>query len=123
MIIAETILAISVLCTVPKRKVPEFDVCYVADGVHAYQLSSGMSLERKVIIDLSEVDGVRDVDISRNGNVFDVRVAMNTLEFEKFEKVVQKELELFDAFPGLTFNFDISLADQAELAESVLYAA
>jgi hypothetical protein len=123
MIIAETILAISVLCTVPKRKVSEFDICYVSDGVHAYQLSSGVSLERKVTIDLSEIDGVRDVDISRNGNVFEVRVAMNTLEFEKFEKVVQKEIELFDAFPGLTFNFDISLADRAELAESVLYAA
>ncbi len=73
-------------------------------------------------IDLTELEGVRGVEITRRGDTFEVTVGMDTLEFSPFEKVIQKELELFDEFPGLTFNFNITLADQAEAATSVLHA-
>jgi hypothetical protein len=65
-------------------------------------------LEDRVIIDLLTLNGVVDVFVRRDGSVLNVHVVLDDLEFSKFEKVIQKELELTEKFPHLRFRFNVS---------------
>lgn len=71
---------------------------------------SGISLEQKVANDIEEISGVNSVSIKRRGDVFDVNVVMDRLTFDTYEKIIQHELQLVDAFPGLKFNFNVTPA-------------
>src|SRR5437773_1922786 len=115
MIIAETALALSVICTLPRRR-----PCFGDDAAEripyilttdrprvSFQVASGVSLEHKLTKDIQEIAGVDGVTIRRMGASYQVSVIMGTFAFESYEKVIQKELELFDALPGLDFVFNV----------------
>ena len=125
-IIAETILAMTVLCTAPNRKRSEQHLHFYTSGnvSHNYfQISSGMSLERKLNIELGEIEGVQAVAIKRSGNVVEVNVVLETLEFTSFQKVTQKEIDLFERFPGMDFEFNVVPSAALEETQPVLHAA
>lgn len=109
MIIAETILAVSIICSVPKKRQDgqPLLVTYDSYSRNTFQISSGISWERKLMIDLKDIDGVETVSIAQNGNVVEVTVVLDRLDFSSFQKVTRKEMELFDQFPGLRFEFNV----------------
>jgi hypothetical protein len=125
MFIAESIIAMTVLCSAPKRQ--RWDELHKmsngAGAVNCFQITSGISLERKVTIELEEIAGVRDVKIQRSGNSFSVDVIVADLDFSTYEQVIKKEIELFDRFPELSFEFNVMPASSLEITPTVLYAA
>ncbi len=103
----EVALCVS-LCTAP-RKQAEWEMQFFASSArNSFDLASGMSLERKVKIDLEDINGVQWVDIQRDGNAFSVNVIVDELEFGSFEKITQREIELFDKYPDLSFSFQVT---------------
>ena len=126
MFIAESVIAMTVLCSAPKRQRRWDDLHQMSNGaqaVNCFQITSGISLEHKVTIELEEIVGVRDVKIQRNGNSFSVDVVVADLEFSTYEQVINKEIELFDRFPELSFEFNVMPASALEITPTVLYAA
>jgi|ERR1700690_891839 len=102
----EAILAVS-LFTAPRRRT-ELDMhCFISGTQNSFDLFSGMSLERKVKIDLEEISGVRDVDVQRIGSDVTVTVVVAELEFGSFEKITRQEMDLSDAHPELSFDFSV----------------
>jgi len=110
MILAETVLA-GVLCsTVHKRQSSVPEVLYATTGLgyrNCFQMASGVSLERKLDIDLSGISGVQEVNITRKIDRLEVTVILNELDFVAFDKVIQKEVELFERFPQLKTRFEV----------------
>jgi hypothetical protein len=132
MIIVETALALSVICTLPKRR-----ACTGADGGElitytittdnsdqVFQMPSGISLERQMTIDLENIDGVGHVDVKELGDsIYSVNVSMATFEFSSYEKVIEKELELMKTIPDSKFNFNVTFAEATSHADLVTNAA
>ena len=109
MIIAETALAVTFLCSnLPNRKRSGEFPHYISSGSrNCFQIASGITLEAQVTEDIKNLPGVRSVSVQRNGSTFTVDVFMENLEIESFRRVSDKELALFDEFPDLNFNFMI----------------
>lgn len=109
--IVETAVAVTLLCTSAKRQRPEVDVSCITNsgsaGIHLVRVASGRTLEAKMVDDIEEMSGVVDVTVKRTGDVFDVFVVMENMDFAPFSAVVQKELDLDAKFPDYTFNFDL----------------
>lgn len=74
-------------------------------------------------MELEAIDGVRTVAVRKNGDLLNVNVVLDTLEFAAFEKVVQKELELFDTHPDLRVRFNIEPFSPTEDTAPALHAA
>jgi hypothetical protein len=79
-------------------------------------LTVATTLEGQMISDIQEIDGVRDVSVSRTGDTFDVSVIIDSMEFSRFDAVVQKELQLYSEFPQFTFHFDINPSEDTDAA-------
>ena len=107
MIIAESILALSVLCTIPKRLNLGHELQYISGAGTCFQVSSGPTLEERLTMDIEQISGVREVSVKRNGDSLDVCVVIDNMEFALYEKVIQKELDLFEKFPNLQVRFDV----------------
>jgi hypothetical protein len=71
-------------------------------------------LGQTVTNEIEDIDGVQGVSIKQAGDSYAVNVVMETIDFESFQKVVAKELELFDKYPGLRFDFNIDFAQNEE---------
>lgn len=82
--------------------------CFTSGTQNSFDLFSGMSLERKVKIELEDIDGVLWADIKRSGSVIDVNVVVNELEFGSFEKITRHEMYLFEKYPDLRFDFRVT---------------
>lgn len=111
MLIVETAVAVGMLCASTKRKraVDDMTPSYaVGSGltVVSFQASSGSTLENKMTHDIEEMPGVVSVTVQRSGDVFDVMVVMEDTNFEQFNTVAQKKVDLYEDFPGHTFNFN-----------------
>jgi|HubBroStandDraft_6_1064221.scaffolds.fasta_scaffold1701503_2 hypothetical protein len=107
MIVVETVMLVTMLCTSPCRRVSTHHFQYANSGRTGFQISSDNSLEANVTADLKNIPGVRSVVVSRAGNDFDVDVVLENLEFQIFDQVVKRELYLFDEFPEFNFRFSI----------------
>lgn len=81
---------------------------------HIIYAASGTTLEGKMISDIEEIDGVHRVSVTRTGDTFHVSVVIDTMDFPRFDAVVQKELQLYSEFPKYTFHFDISSVSELE---------
>ena len=109
MIVAETLLAVTLMSSLPKKRSgQERDYVYSSNAGNCFEIASGMSLERTVNTEIEELPGVHSVAVKRNSQTsFVVDVVMETLEFSTYQKVIEKELDLFDQFPALTFEFNV----------------
>jgi hypothetical protein len=90
--------------------------CFASGTQNSFDMFSGMSLERKVKIDLEEINGIRRVEIQRQGNTVDVTVVVDELEFVSFSKITRQEMYLFDHHPELSFDFRVIPAAALENA-------
>jgi hypothetical protein len=81
---------------------------------NSFSVSSGISLGQKVTHEIEDLGGVRCVEVKQSGVSYAVRVVMETIDFENFQKVVAKELELSDRHPEMRFDFDIDFAPAEE---------
>lgn len=102
------------LCVPPRKEGSESELlsrdrffCVATEGENAFTVASSASLGDVVKADIEGLPLVRRVEIHQSGERYDVRVVMDRLEFSSFERVVQKELALYDNFPALNFSFDI----------------
>jgi len=86
-------------------------------------MSSGVSLEEELVRELKNIEGVAAVDISHVGGSYHVNVTMGTYDFPSYEKVIEKEMEMFDKGPGSKCVFNVSFAEHAAISDSVLNAA
>lgn len=115
MLVAETVLALSVVCTLPKRRVCSGrEVSELVPYVittdttpRSFQMADGVSLERKLTDDIENIQGVADVQIKQIDGALEVNVTLDNLEFSLFEKVMQKELDLYDQFPDMPVRFNV----------------
>lgn len=115
MFFVETALALSVVCTLPKRMVcvngeePESVPYMITTDIssRSFQVADGVSLERKLTNDIESIQGVTNVQVKRVGGALEVNVVLDKLEFSVFEKVIQKELDLFDKFPEMQVRFNV----------------
>src|ERR1035438_5833979 len=98
MIIAETFIVATMLCTSPCRKMSNRHFQYAVAGENGFQISSDDSLGALLNMELRKIPGVRSVAVNRIGNDFDVDVILDKLEFPVFDQVVKRELYLFDEF-------------------------
>jgi hypothetical protein len=73
----------------------------------SFQVADGVSLERKLTNDIESIQGVTNVQVKRVGGALEVNVVLDKLEFSVFEKVIQKELDLFDKFPEMQVRFNV----------------
>jgi hypothetical protein len=73
-------------------------------------MASGRTLERQMTDDIEDLAGVISVKVNRVDNTFDVLVVMENMDFEPFDAVIRKKVELFDRHPDFTFNFDVTPA-------------
>jgi len=90
--------------------------CFTSGARNSFDLFSGMSLERKVKIELEEIEGVRHVEVQRDGETVGVTVVVDELEFVSFEKITRQEMYLFDHHPELSFDFNVIPAAALENA-------
>ncbi|HYL73330.1 MAG TPA: hypothetical protein VEU96_03950 [Bryobacteraceae bacterium] len=121
MIIAETIIAVTLFATVPKKIHDWSELHYISDGKTAsncFEASSGVSLEHRLTEELQGIEGVGAVRVTQSGNSYFVSVVMDTYEFSNYEKVIQKEMELFDKHASFKFNFNVTFAEQAAVGSS-----
>jgi hypothetical protein len=126
MIIAETILVPTLLTSVPKKPKDWAELHYVCDGKtvsNCFVASSGVSVERKLTNELEKIDGVGAVEINQSGNSYRVNITMDSYDFSKYERVIAKELEMFDKIPGSKFVFNVTFAEHAVLGDSALNVA
>jgi hypothetical protein len=131
MFVAETVLVLSMVCTLPKRRTGvdgEMSdgtpyVVTTAATSSSFQVADGVSLEQTVTDKISEIEGVNDVIITQAGTSYEVNVTMGTFAFETYEKVIGEELALLDKHPDLDFEFHVSFSDQARTADSLINAA
>jgi len=125
-IIAETIIAATLLATVPKRRHDWSELHYIADGKTAsncFTASSGMSLEHKLMGELQEMHGVEGVEVTQSGNSYHVNVVMATYDFASYEKVIQKEMDLFNKHAGFRFSFNVTFSEHATIGDASENAA
>jgi hypothetical protein len=116
LIIAETVIAVTLFATVPKRIHDWSELHYISDGKTAsncFVASSGVSLEHRLTEELQSIEGVGAVTVTQLGNSYLVNVVMDTYEFSNYDKVIQKEMEMFDKHPSFKFHFDVTFAEQA----------
>jgi hypothetical protein len=107
MIVAETAILATMLCTSPCKKMSTRNFQYTVAGKNGFQISSDDSLGARLSIELRNIPGVRNVAVNRNGNNFDVHVSLESLDFQVFDQVIKRELYLFDEFPRYKFHFSI----------------
>jgi hypothetical protein len=120
MLVAESVLVITLLCSTAKRRQT---ISSPSDGSHAIgqlqpvqhlsvvQRLSGRTLESDMVNEIEKMPGVVSVSAKRTGDTFDISVSMDTMEFEPFDRVVNYKLALYELHPGYVFNFDYQLAD------------
>ena len=65
--------------------------------------------------DIEQIAGVRGVSIKAIDGGLEVYVQLDKLEFSVYERVIQKELDLFDQFPDLKVKFDVAPCIAREL--------
>ena len=124
MFFVETAVAATLLCTANKRQCSEIESLSVVNSKHGtslFKVSSGRTLEGKMVNDIQDMAGVVDVTVKRTGDTFDVFVVMENMEFEPFDRVVNCKLALYDRYPNYTFHFDYQLEDASPAIAS--YAA
>jgi hypothetical protein len=109
MFIGETILVVTALCSGPpkKRQFEDQDYTVTSHTQGCFQLASGSSLETKLTDDIGDIPGVRSVNVAPTEGGLDVLVVLEKLEFSTYEKVINRELELFEKFPHLTVRFNV----------------
>jgi hypothetical protein len=105
--IAETVMAAG-LCYIPLKRVRDmrYVVC-TSEHAELVQTASGKTMEGQMISDIEEMAGVCRVSVNRAGDTFDVFVVMENMDFEPFDAVIRKKVDLYDRYPDLTFNFDV----------------
>jgi len=123
MLVAETVVAVTMLCSSAKRRShgdsPTCLSVVSTSTIGSCQASSGRTLERQMTDDIEQLRGVRRASAKRSGDVFDVSVVMEDMDFARFDAVVQKELELYSTYPDFTFYFDIMSASELEAPSAV----
>src|SRR5437764_355591 len=115
MLIAETAVVIGPASADLRRL--DVDSGYVvceSSHVVGVQIASGRTLEGQIISDIKQMNGVRHVSVLRSGSAFEVVVVMENMDFDPFNAVVQKELDLYSRFPNFTFHFDIAPAEAVQ---------
>jgi len=115
--VAETVFAITTICTTARRRhvvAEPYCISNIATISNSFSVSTGISLGQTVTNEIEDIDGVQGVSIKQAGDSYAVNVVMETIDFDSFQKVVAKELELFDKYPGLRFDFNIDFAQNEE---------
>ena len=72
-------------------------------------LSKG--IEQVIKLDMASLDGVSDVQVTRDGQTFRVRIVLNRFEYEVRKSIFAKELQLFDTFPDVYFDVTVTPAE------------
>jgi hypothetical protein len=116
MLVLETAFTVGMLCASSKRKraVDELAPSYaVGNGltVVPFRASNGGTLENKMTNEIEEMPGVVSVAVKRMGDTFDVSVVMENMDFDPFNAVILKKVDLYDKFPDYHFNFELTPAD------------
>ena len=57
--------------------------------------------------EIQNIEGVHSVEINGNVKRVAVRILLNELSFGYFQTLAAKEIELFDKYPDVQFDFDI----------------
>ena len=123
MLVAESVLVITLFCSPTKRR-QTIDSPSPPEGIHVvgYPLSihhlSGNTLEAATVDEIEKMPGVVSVSAKRRGGAFDLFVVMENMDFEPFNAVIQKKVALFEKYPGFTFNFDLTPMYTSETEES-----
>jgi hypothetical protein len=126
LIIAETIIAVTLVATVPKRLHDWSELHYISDGKTAsncFAVASGVSWERTLTEELQNINGVGGVQVVQSGNSYTVNVVMDTYDFSSYEKVIQKEMDMFDQRAGIKVNFNVTFAEHAAIGSPALNVA
>ncbi len=114
LLLAETALWTAAVCQLGKslRKSRESrpfrvttEAVVAAKGANHFEATENLTLEDLLMIDVKCIPGVADVRVQRSGNTFRVDVILNAFEYEVREKVYSKELQLYNEFPDLDFDF------------------
>jgi hypothetical protein len=114
----------SILCTVPKRRSFETELFVVATGSsQRFELSTGASLEDTLTSEIENIAGVGSVEINQVGDSCQVNVTMETYDFSSYEKVIEKEMQLFDQNHGSKFVFNVTFAERPVSGSSASNAA
>jgi hypothetical protein len=71
-------------------------------------VSDSGDLKDFVMERMRSTPGVNSVDVSRDGNLVRVDIAVKDLEFDTCKPVYAKELELYNEFPDYDFQFNVS---------------
>jgi hypothetical protein len=123
MFFAETILAAKLLSSDPKARA-ENDLLYISDGNpsrYNFQIFSGSSMEKLVISEFQDIDGVRDTQTEREGKQLSVKIEVEKFDRPTRNKIFAKEKELYQEFPNTYFDFclvDVS-PEAGEDADSI----
>ncbi len=115
--VAENVLAITTICSTARRRhvvAEPYYISNIATISNSFSVSTGISLGQTVTNEIEDIGGVQGVSIKQAEDSYAVNVVMETIDFESFQKVVAKELELFDKHPGLRFDFNIDFAQNEE---------
>jgi hypothetical protein len=124
MIVVETVVA-GILYVLPTRRTMFQDLQYVTSRtVNCFQIASGSSLEAQLSHEIEDMPGVRSVNVRRTENDgLEVSVLLENLEFSTYERVIQKELDLYDKFPDMPVKFNVDLCVAPEEPALVYYVA
>src|SRR4051812_37281048 len=115
MFLAETaVVGISLVCASTRRLHPDKFLQLISGTVKSIPMASGKTLESRIMSELDELQAVCGTSVVRTGDHLRVTVILENMEFSRFEAIVQKELELYSRYPGLTFYFDIVAAAELE---------
>lgn len=125
MVMLETIAAATLLCNAAARRElePISDHLQVVGRPLLVQRATGNTLEYMMLTDIESLPGVVSVSAKRTGDTFDVSVVMENMDFEPYDAVIRKKVALFDAYPSLTFNFDLMPVDAIEAPAPSSHAA
>ena len=124
-IIAEGVLVVTLICGAARRRPHEEDSYYVSgEAPRCYQVLTGISAEEELMNEIESIQGVGGVVIRQLApDSYEVNVTMETFEFENFQRVVQKELEVFDKLSSSKYVFNISFAEPSVVSSTAVNVA
>lgn len=116
MLLGEVALSFVLAAAPPRKRTSDPDacgavrVCAHEDCYTRVQRIEAIGMTQFIEKDFAAVPAVREVTVTRNGDLFAVDIAVEALEFEACRPIYEKQMAFYSEFPSYEFDFAVRAA-------------